>query len=417
MSSVKPQAELDRLRVGYVLKRYPRYSETFVVNEILAHEAGGLRVDLFALGASDDTHFQEGISRVRAPLTYLKGDGLRAADLWDEISAGADRLPKGMFTALAEGKGQPARDVYQAMRLARLVVARGIDLLHAHFATSAANVARMAAHFARVPYTFTAHAKDIFHQDVEASDLGRKVRQAAAVVTVSDFNLRHLRESYPADAARFKRVYNGLDLSRFEHHPFNGRRRGIVAVGRLVEKKGFDDLIRAAAILKRGGVRFDCKIVGAGELEQTLVALINELDVKDCVELTGPRPQSEVVELVRSASAFAAPCVVGADGNRDGLPTVLLEAMALGTPCVATDVTGIPEIVRHEQTGLIVPQRNPSALAAALARLLDQPTAAAQMAARARALVDRDFDARQTSAALRLVFAAAVHEFRAGVEA
>jgi glycosyltransferase involved in cell wall biosynthesis len=408
---------MERLRVGYVVKRYPRYSETFVVNEILAHEAAGLRVDLFALGASDDTHFQEGISRVRAPLTYLKGDGLRASDLWDEISAGADRLPQGMFAALAEGKGQPARDVYQAMRLARLMAARGINLLHAHFATSAANVARMAAHFARVPFTFTAHAKDIFHQDVEAADLGRKVRQAAAVVTVSDFNLRHLRDGYPADASRLTRVYNGLDLSRFEHHSLAGRRRTIVAVGRLVEKKGFDDLIRAAAILKRDGVRFDCKIVGAGEFEPALSALIGELNVKDVVELAGPRPQAEVAELVRSAGAFAAPCVVGADGNRDGLPTVLLEAMALGTPCVATDVTGIPEVVRHEQTGLIVPQRNPATLAAALGRLLDQPAAAAQMAARARALIDRDFDARQTSAALRQVFAAAVRDFRPGVEA
>jgi colanic acid/amylovoran biosynthesis glycosyltransferase len=134
--------------------------------------------------------------------------------------------------------------------------------------------------------------------------------------------------------------------------------------------------------------------------------------VGDRVELPGPRPQAEVVELVGSAGVFAAPCIVGSDGNRDGLPTVLLEAMALGTPCVSTDVTGIPEVVRHEQTGLIVPQRDPPALAMAIKRLLDNPTAATEMAARARKLIEREFDARQTSAALRQVFVAAVRGYR-----
>jgi glycosyltransferase involved in cell wall biosynthesis len=273
-------AESAGPRVGYVVKRYPRYSETFIVNEILAHEAAGLRVDLFALGASDDTHFQESISRVRAPLTYLKGDGLRAADFWEQVGA----LPGEAMAALAHVRGEPARDVYQGARLACLVRQRGIELLHAHFGTSAANVARIAARLAGVPFTFTAHAKDIFHESVRSDDLARKLREAAAIVTVSEFNRRHLRETYGADAAGVTRVYNGLNLG---HFPFRGEMAGVgdipvvVAVGRLVEKKGFDDLVRAAAALKSAGAEFRCKIVGHGEEAARLDALVRELDVGD----------------------------------------------------------------------------------------------------------------------------------------
>jgi glycosyltransferase involved in cell wall biosynthesis len=396
------------MRVGYVLKRYPRFSETFVVNEVLAHEAAGSQIDLFALGPSDDTHFQDIIARVRAPLTYLRAEGLRAADFWAGLSDAAARVP-GLMASLSYAGGQPARDVYQAAMLAKLVVAKRIDLLHAHFASSPANIARLAARFARVPFTFTAHAKDIFHRDVDGADLRTKLREAAAAVTVSDFNLNHLRREFGHDADRVHRVYNGMDLTRF---PFTGgigrRPRRVIAVGRLVEKKGFDFLIRAAAELKRRRVDFSCLIVGHGEMEQALKSLISELRVGDRVELSGPRPQNEVVDLLSSSAVLAAPCVVGADGNRDGLPTVLLEAMALGTPCVSTDVTGVPEVLRDGQTGLAVPQRDPMRLAAALERLLDDAELGRRLAGAARALIESEFDQSRTSAQLRRIFAAAV---------
>jgi glycosyltransferase involved in cell wall biosynthesis len=139
-----------------------------------------------------------------------------------------------------------------------------------------------------------------------------------------------------------------------------------------------------------------------------LAALVDELGVSAHVKLAGPLPQGQVMELIRSAAVFAAPCVVGDDGNRDGLPTVLLEAMALGTPCVSTDVTGIPEVILHEHTGLIVRQRDPEGLSAAMLRLMDQPRLAADLATRARVLIESQFDARQTSSQLRQVFASAV---------
>src|SRR5687767_8157753 len=184
------------MRIGYVLKRYPRYSETFVVTEILAHEAAGLEIEIFSLRPPEDTHFQDVIARVRAPVNYLSADdGLKGADLWTAIEEASQSLP-GLWVALETARGEDVRQVYQAVRLAHQVRLKCIDHLHAHFATSATTVARLAAHFADVPYTFTAHAKDIFHESVRPEDLCRKLEDAAAVVTVSDYNAEYLRQAY-----------------------------------------------------------------------------------------------------------------------------------------------------------------------------------------------------------------------------
>ena len=403
-----PGKAVGAMRVGYVVKRYPRYSETFVVTEILAHEAAGLDVEIFALGNPLEPHFQDAIARVRAPVNYLTGDGVRAADFWAAIGEAAAELPE-VWEHLRRASDEPGREVFQAVQLARAVRARGITHLHAHFASAATTVARLASRLAGVPYTFTAHAKDIFHADACPDDLRRKLADAAAVVTVSDYNARHLRDTFGPPAAGVTRVYNGLDLDRLPFDPPAGRPPVIAAVGRLVEKKGFDVLIDACALLRDEGRAFRCVIVGTGEMEADLRRQARWLELDAHVEFPGARPQPEVFKLVRAAAALAAPCVIGADDNRDGLPTVLLEAMACGTPCVSTDVTGIPEVVRDGLTGLAVPQRDPVALAEALGKLLDDPTLRVRLATAARRLVERDFDTRQNTARLRKLFAAAAH--------
>lgn len=390
-------------RVGYVVKRYPRYSETFVVNEILAHEAAGLEIEIFALRPPSDTHFQNLISRVRAPVTFIPYAGVKAADFWSALEAAGENLP-GMWNEMPSARGEEAINVFQAAVLARFVRERGITHLHAHFATSATGVARLAARFATIPYTFTAHAKDIFHESVVREDLARKLNEAAGVVTVSDFNLRFLRDTHGEAASGVRRIYNGLDLEEFEYAPPLDRIPRAVSVGRLVEKKGFGDLIEACRILKKRECRFECLIVGSGELEAELRAQVQNLDVGSHVQLIGPRPQSEIKKLVQKAAAFAAPCVVGADGNRDGLPTVLLEAMALGTPCVSTDVTGIPEVLRHEETGLMIAQHDPDALADAIERLLIDAELRVRLAANARRLIEENFDVNRSAALLRELF-------------
>lgn len=402
-------------RVGYVVKRYPRYSETFIVTEVLAHERAGATLEIFSLRPSYDSHFQDAVSRVRAPVTYLvpPDEGIKATHLWDALLRADATLPD-LWSRMTAARGVGVREAFQALELARHIRLRGIDHLHAHFATSAASVARLAAALTGVPFSLTAHAKDIFHDDVNRADLARKIGDAAAVVTVSDFNLRFLRGEFPEDAAKIHRVYNGLDLAQFPHASPADREPSILAVGRLIEKKGFADLIDACHVLKTRGVPFSCRVVGAGELHGALTARVAERGLRARVELTGPRPQPEVIALMHEAAVFAAPCVVGTDGNRDGLPTVLLEAMAAGAACVSTPVTGIPEVIQHGVTGLLVPERSPLALADALQALLTDVATRRALAHRARQLIEREFNTDRSAARLRRLFAIAAAEASVG---
>jgi colanic acid/amylovoran biosynthesis glycosyltransferase len=365
------------MKVGYVLKTYPRLSQTFIVSELLAHEACGLELEIFSLRhpKAEDRHAQA--SCVRAPVTYLG------------VPAGAP---------------QPGND-----RLAELLGAcvreRGISHLHAHFATSAADVAMRAAALAGVHYTFTAHARDIFHASVDERVLGERISNAHAVVTVSEFNRADLHRRFGEAARRVRRIYNGLDLARFdwrsprEHEPL------ILAVGRLVEKKGFADLIDACAHLARSDTAWRCVIAGDGPLAEPLRAQIREHGLTDRVRMLGALPPAEVAGWMREAAVLAVPCVVGEDGDRDGLPTVLLEGMALGCPCVSTDVTGIPEIVHNDDTGLVVVQRSPQSLAGALERLLGDAPLRERLARNARRMIESEFDIHHNTARMRALFA------------
>ncbi|MBK8056779.1 MAG: glycosyltransferase family 4 protein [Gemmatimonadetes bacterium] len=393
-------------RVGYVVKRYPRFSETFIVNEILAHEAAGLPVDIFSLYPPNDTHFQDTLSLVKAPVTYLTAEGVRAFDFWSAIEGAAHVVPA-IWQSLEAARGQEARVVYQAARLAAAVRQRGITHLHAHFATMPAQVARLAARWAGITFSITAHAKDIYHDSVTTDALRALLRDASGVVTVSDYNARYLVDTIGVDASRLHRIYNGLDLDRFDVALRSDRRPTILAVGRFVPKKGFDVLLDACALLVRDGARFTCRLVGGGSEEGSLRARATALGLEQVVQFDGPLPQREVMAALREATVFAAPCVVAEDGDRDGLPTVLVEAMALGTPCVATDVVGIPELVRHRETGLLVPPQDAPALAVALRALLEGPALRLQLATDARALIEAAFDVRRNAALVRALFQAA----------
>lgn len=378
-------------RVGYVLKMYPRFSETFVVSEILAREARGTEIEIFSLRPPDDSRFHDTLARVAAPVTYLPRIR-RPEQLWSTLAAAAGQLPR-LPEVLPELLTADAEDAGQAVDLAVRITTGGVTHVHAHFGSVATTVARLASLLTAVPFSFTAHAKDIFHESVDRADLRRKLAAAHHVVTVSDYNAGYLAGTFGPDSARVRRVYNGLDLDAFTYDSTAaGRPPVIAAVGRLVEKKGFDVLLDACRLLADDGRTFRCRLVGTGLLADHLRDQVARLGLHDLVELTGPLSQPRVREVVREAALLAAPCVVASDGNQDGLPTVLLEAMALGTPCVSTDVSGIGEVVRDDETGLLVPQRDPEALAAAMARLLDDGALRARLAAAARDLVEKEFD-------------------------
>ncbi|QIM63397.1 colanic acid biosynthesis glycosyltransferase WcaL [Pasteurellaceae bacterium Orientalotternb1] len=398
--------EIKPMYIGYVLKRYPRFSETFVVNEILAHERAGTKIDIFALGPVMETHFQDGISQVRAPVTRLVDKQRNTESLWKIITEGFSQLPN-FAVKLEKAKGT-IHEIAQSILLALEIKKRGIQHLHAHFGTQATTVARQAAIFADITYTFTAHAKDIYYQYHQSTELGQKMRDASATVTVSDYNLAYLREKYGSDAEKAVRVYNGMDLRKFPYTAFNSSNRQILAVGRLVPKKGFGVLLDALAVLKQRNIEMQCIVVGDGTLREQLQTQIQSLDISDVVKMIGPMPQPEIIKFMKSSNMMVAPCVISEDGDRDGLPTVLLESMALGTPVISTQVAGIPELVQDGITGLCVPPNDPATLADAIQCLLNDAELCKTLSQQARALIEREYDEDQNVALLQALFRKAI---------
>lgn len=396
------------LHIAYLLKMYPRFSETFIVNEMLAHEAAGAHIAIYSLRAPIDGRFHATYAQVQGEVHYVPDGDMRHTLFWQALHAAAARYPS-LWGALQENPHLGAREVVQAIWLADAFAQsdRRPDCIHAHFGSIATSVAWLVNRLTGIPYVFTAHAKDIYQEEVIAEDLRRKMHDAQQVITVSDFNVHYLTESIGVAPSKVRRVYNGLDLDSFPYRSPRVRSRRLVAVGRLVEKKGFDVLAAACALLAAADTPIPCEIIGAGPLEADLRAQIETLGVGEWVTLRGPQPQHIVKAAVQEAAGFVAPCVVGSDGNRDGLPTVLLEAMALGTPTISTDVTGIPEILAHEQTGLMVAQHDAAGLAAAMLRLVEDGDLRVRLAEAARTRIEADFDIRRNAAQIRNLYRAA----------
>ena len=389
-------------RVAYILKVYPRTSQTFVLAEILAHERAGLNLDIFSLRRTDDSRFHSALAKVQSPVFQIPRAGSKATLVLDELREHGQHLPR--LWDVVQNSHANAEDLLQAARISRAIVDRNIVHMHAHFGTVATVVARLASKITGVSYSFTAHAKDIFHEIVEEEVLRKKLADAAGVITVSQFNVNYLEDKYAHAAAGVKLIYNGLDLDEFHFTPGSEGIPLLLAVGRLVEKKGFSYLLDACALMRSRGIRFRCEIIGGGVLESTLFEQHKELDLGDCVTLCGPMSQSDVKQRIRQASVLVAPCVHAKDNDRDGLPTILLEAMALGTPCISTPVTGIPEVLRHEETGLMVAERDEVALADACERLLSDAGLCGVLIQNGRRLIEDNFDIDKNTAKIRAYF-------------
>lgn len=363
------------LRVGYVVSRFPKLSETFIVDEIDALERRGTRVELFAFMRGREPWVQAaskplaeraqhprwgGLGDVAALLRWLLRRPLRLCDvLWTVAveHAGSPRMGARALVAVAHGAG-----------FALAMERAGVQHVHAHWATWTATCAWVVHRLTGLPYSFTAHADDIF---VARPMLARKVEDAAFVVTIADFTRRWLVDRVsPAAAARVEVVHCGLDVSQFTPAPPpDGGRLEIACVARLEPKKGLLHLVDACRVLRDEGVDFRCRIAGEGRQRGALEARIREHALFDRVELLGAQPREVVRALLLESHVMALPAVVDAEGRADGIPVALMEAQALGRACVATPVSGIPELIEDGRNGLLVAPGDAPALAAALARL------------------------------------------------
>ncbi|MEJ7763962.1 MAG: glycosyltransferase [Acidimicrobiales bacterium] len=375
--------------VCYVLKRFPRLSETFIVNELLELHRQGERVSVLAISKPVEAAVHGFLEELDIPVTYLPHRPLRqplrtAAGVAVAFMASPRGWVVAARTCLWPPRMVGLRKLLQASVLRRELRHLGASHVHAHFATAAAGLAELVHRMGGPSYSVTSHAKDIWHEQVEDDDLRAKLGAARFVATVSQANVEHLtRVLGPGTPVHL--VPNSVDVRRLgadERRPEPGR---VLAVARLVEKKGLEDLVAACALLgERRPVHL--VVVGAGPLRDRLAAQGASLAVD--LDLLGAQSREVVLDELRRASAFALPCVVAADGDRDGLPTSVLEAMALGTPVVTTAVNGLADAVLDGETGLVVPEHDPPALAEALGRLLDEPALAARLAVAARQRVE-----------------------------
>lgn len=393
--------------LAYVFERFPSFTQTFCVREVLQLERMGVRPLIFSIrdtGDEEIRHFPKELFD-RVHILPPRDQLIEQVRQWKD----AHQLPRAAGLVLRHWENRPDKmRVYEAAYIAKIIADLGADgprHAHSHFAGIGARTCWWLRKFAGLSYSFTAHANDIFCKSGDQLPaFDRLFDGASLVITVSDYTARQLRDQFPASAARVHRVYNGLDLepiiaarAKADRSRASG---GILSVGRLIEKKGFDDLIIACGILRDRGIEFRCRIVGEGPLEEELKSQIANLQLQQQVELTGPLGMDEIIRLLaEETQIFALACVTEKDGGKDNLPTVIMEAMAASLPCVSTRLAGVPEMVLDGKTGLICDERKPAEFAALLEKLLRDSPLCEQMGvaglAHARAQFARETTGRQ----------------------
>lgn len=422
--------------IGYILKSYPRTSETFIANEIYLLEQLGLNLRLFSILELTDPQRHAVVEATRARIHYLPQLSslsevpfyvwLRVnapnffASHWPLFKARPVPYVQTLLTAMRRAfkhhKGtwrQPEtsffKEFLQAGYIAQQVLARGtIRHLHAHFCHTATTVALFASQLCSVPFSFTAHAKDIYVQALNPGDLlPTKLRRAQFAVTCTRANQAHLKMLGVTETPIYT-VYHGLDTQQFVPRSAIAIEPAVpvvLTVGRVVEKKGFPFLIEACRILKARGVRFQCQFIsGAGVRERELMALIDELNLSDTVLMQPAVTQETLRQIYQQATLFALPCQIAENNDRDGIPNVLVEAMAAGLPVVSTNISGIPELIEHGVSGWLVPPKDAPALADAIAALLAAPELRQRLGQAARAKVCREFEAEANVRTLQQLF-------------
>jgi colanic acid/amylovoran biosynthesis glycosyltransferase len=393
-------------RVAYVLLWFPEPSQTFILDEINTLRGQGLDVEVYTLYGPRTRWRLAGLASPLAPVFHLGtaalGDLLRdlgSLSRWGQQAAPFLRRVLVRRWRSLETTGEALWAALAGVYLARQFLADGVEHIHAPWADGPATAAWVASHLSGIPFSFCAHAHDIYPPD---GALGEKIAAATFVRTISEVNRHYLLAFAPKAVDKVIKIPIGVPFTsanrtaRSCQPPYR-----LLAIGRLVSKKGFPTLITACHYLAKWGLNFHLILAGTGAQMLRLMWLIRQYGLQKWVTLAGFLPHRQIAELLGQADLLIMPCCVAPSGDRDGIPTVILEALLHEVPVVATDVSGIPEVIRPGETGWLTPPSDPNALAQVILAALADPTEARCRAQRGRELVKKQFDSQKNYALLK----------------
>ena len=390
------------LKVAYIANRFPRWRGGWIFNEVRGLGQAGIDLTVFSFKRPVGDVTSDPAMRPWIDATRYVPSGRSAACLRAALSillTSPRAFFRGVRTALGLG-GRMARGshILEILWIASVLRELGIEHVHAQHADYVADAALAAARCLDLPYSFAAHAYDLY---TNPGDLMRKMRAATFVATCTRFNEEHLAKlwaeaagSPSAPPSPVALCYHAVDLDRFSPPPPGAAEPSpsrLVSITRLAEKKGFPYLLDALSLLGRKGIPFTLDIYGEGAERGAIERRIGELGLGDRVTLRGRITHDRIPEVLRASGIYVLACIVLANQDRDGIPNTILEAMASGVPVVTTDISGIPEVIRDGESGLLVPERDPGALAAALERMIADPGLRARCRSGGRAAVESMF--------------------------
>lgn len=418
-----PSEEHHR-HVAYIVRSFPRLSQTHILNEVLGLERLGHTIQIFGMARSGETLLQEGVASLRNRAEYLDGALQRSlgAVVLEHVEIARKAPVRYVATMMFLSRRRDLtagyttttrfRSFMQAVHLAARISRRaradedGFDHVHCHFAHDPTLIALLLKKLTGMPYSFTAHARDMYQ--IPPSSLAARIEHASAVVSICQVNIDYMRQVAPdATNGKFRVVHTGIDVDAWRPPDEDRVSRAIpviVVVSRLVAKKGMLDLVAALGLVKDRGRAFRCVIYGDGPMREELATAISRLSLTGDVELAGACTQARLRGVLQEADVFALTPFVTDDGDREGLPSVILEAMACGLPVVSTAVAGIPEAVLDGETGLLAQPHDVEGIATHLESLLGDDALRRRLGANARAAIVTQWSAGSVARELASVF-------------
>lgn len=400
--------ETSKKKIAYLVSLFPCWSETFILNEILELKKQGYPISILSIRSDLEDHIHANAKPLMEVTTYVKGMGMMMSTLKYTLFKPQVIIPTIFKMVFSRYPSMNVRlkdiwSVFTGCYFADICKQQQIEHVHAHFATYPATVAMIMKRVAGIPYTFTTHAHDIFLYQTFLKD---KINHSEKIITISEYNRRFLTDKCGESIAnKIEVVHCGIDLANW-NQPNDGSSRSehiILSVGRLTRMKGFEHLIRACALLK-DKLNFKCHLIGDGHLRAELELLVKELGLSKQFILEGVKDSEEVKAMLERTSVFVMPSIWDDEDGQDGIPLVLMEAMAMQIPSVATRLSGLPELVIHEKTGLIAEPGDNEGLATAIERLLNDRELAQKLGTAGRTIVQEEFNIQKNASLLKQYF-------------